>query len=327
MHLDFGVAWKFLPILLQASLMTIALFVLSQVLGTAAAFFVALARMSPRAWLRRPAMAYIWVVRGTPLLLHLFFVYYAAPAFGITLDAFPAAIIAMSASAAAYNAEIIRAGLQAVHRGQLEAAYAVGMSYGQVVRRIIVPQAVRIIIPPYMGNAISHCKNSSLASVITVPELMLTAQMIYSSTYRVNGKRVGREGTRRVSARELARTRAEIGMVFQHFYLWPHMIALENVIEGLVTVKGMGVGEAAAKGRALLEKVGLTDKMEVYPEHLSGGQRQRVAIARALAMEPRVMLFDEPTSSLDPELVGEVLRVMEQVASEGMTMVVATHEM
>lgn len=184
MHLDFGVAWKFLPILLQASLMTIALFVLSQVLGTAAAFFVALARMSPRAWLRRPAMAYIWVVRGTPLLLHLFFVYYAAPAFGITLDAFPAAIIAMSASAAAYNAEIIRAGLQAVHRGQLEAAYAVGMSYGQVVRRIIVPQAVRIIIPPYMGNAISHCKNSSLASVITVPELMLTAQMIYSSTYR-----------------------------------------------------------------------------------------------------------------------------------------------
>jgi polar amino acid transport system permease protein/cystine transport system permease protein len=106
------------------------------------------------------------------------------PPFGITLDAFPAAINAMSASAAAYNAEIIRAGLQAVHHGQVEAAYAVGMRYGQVVRRIIVPQAVRIIIPPYMGNAISHTKNSSLASVITVPELMLTAQMIYSSTYR-----------------------------------------------------------------------------------------------------------------------------------------------
>jgi ABC-type polar amino acid transport system ATPase subunit len=138
---------------------------------------------------------------------------------------------------------------------------------------------------------------------------------------------VGWDGARRVSGRELARTRAQIGMVFQHFYLWPHMIALENVIEGLVTVKGMGIGEAAAKGRALLAKVGLTDKMEVYPEHLSGGQRQRVAIARALAMEPRVMLFDEPTSSLDPELVGEVLRVMEQVAGEGMTMLVATHEM
>lgn len=184
MQLDFSVAWKYLPILLQAAIVTVWLTALSQTIGTAAAFFLALARMSPRSWLRWPTMAYIWVVRGTPLLLHLFFVYYAAPAFGITLDAFPAAIIAMSASSAAYNAEIIRAGLQAVHRGQIEAAYSVGMTYPQMVRRIIVPQAVRIIIPPYMGNAISHTKNSSLASVITVPELMLTAQMIYSSTYR-----------------------------------------------------------------------------------------------------------------------------------------------
>jgi len=148
---------------------------------------------------------------------------------------------------------------------------------------------------------------------------------------RVNGRRVGWQdgggAARRVSASELARTRAEIGMVFQHFYLWPHMVALENVIEGLVTVKAMSVDAAAAKGRALLDKVGLADKVDVYPEHLSGGQRQRVAIARALAMEPRVMLFDEPTSSLDPELVGEVLRVMEQVARDGMTMLVATHEM
>ena len=148
-----------------------------------------------------------------------------------------------------------------------------------------------------------------------------------SGVVRVGGRRVGWEGTRRTSAGALARARAEIGMVFQHFYLWPHMVALENVIEGLVTVKRMPVREAAARGRALLAKVGLADKMEVYPEHLSGGQRQRVAIARALAMEPRVMLFDEPTSSLDPELVGEVLRVMEQVAREGMTMLVATHEM
>jgi polar amino acid transport system ATP-binding protein len=152
-----------------------------------------------------------------------------------------------------------------------------------------------------------------------------------SGIVRVGGKRVayqeGRGRARHVRARELARTRAEIGMVFQHFYLWPHMIAIENVIEGLVTVKRKRVSEAAAIGRALLEKVGLADKIEAYPEHLSGGQRQRVAIARALAMEPKVMLFDEPTSALDPELVGEVLAVMEQVAREGMTMLVATHEM
>ena len=148
---------------------------------------------------------------------------------------------------------------------------------------------------------------------------------------RVNGRRVGyRESDGRVrhmGGREIARMRGEIGMVFQLFYLWPHKIALENVIEGLVTVKGLSVREASERGQALLAKVGLDDKMEAYPEHLSGGQRQRVAIARALAMDPKVMLFDEPTSALDPELVGEVLAVMERVASEGMTMLVATHEM
>ena len=184
MHLDFGVAWKFLPILLQASLMTIALFVLSQVLGTAAAFFVALARMSPRAWLRRPAMAYIWVVRGTPLLLHLFFVYYAAPAFGITLDAFPAAIIAMSASAAAYNAEIFRAGLEAVPRGQHEAAQSCGLSPAQALRFVIVPQALRIAFPALGNNLVSLVKNSSLVSTIGMVELMFVANDISFNNFR-----------------------------------------------------------------------------------------------------------------------------------------------
>jgi polar amino acid transport system ATP-binding protein len=148
---------------------------------------------------------------------------------------------------------------------------------------------------------------------------------------RVDGRRVGyveESGrTRRMSARELARMRADIGMVFQLFYLWPHMTALENVILGLTSVRGLPLEAAARRGRELLAKVGLSEKMASYPEHLSGGQRQRVAIARALAMEPKVMLFDEPTSALDPELVEEVLQVMEQVAREGMTMMVATHEM
>ena len=147
-----------------------------------------------------------------------------------------------------------------------------------------------------------------------------------SGVVRVNGKRVGREGTRRVSARELARTRAEIGMVFQHFYLWPHMIALENVIEGLVTVKGMGVGEAAAKGRALLEKVGLTDKMEVYPEHLSGGQRQRVAIARAVVGRPPILVLDEATSSLDSESERLVQQAIDRVI-RGTTAIVIAHRL
>jgi polar amino acid transport system ATP-binding protein len=148
---------------------------------------------------------------------------------------------------------------------------------------------------------------------------------------RLEGKRLGfverNGGVSRMGGRELAAMRTQIGMVFQLFYLWPHLTALENVILGLTEVKALPIRDAAEIGRAVLRKVGLADKFSAYPEHLSGGQRQRVAIARALAMQPKVMLFDEPTSALDPELVGEVLAVMEQVATEGMTMIVATHEM
>ncbi len=128
-------------------------------------------------------------------------------------------------------------------------------------------------------------------------------------------------------SRQLADMRRQIGMVFQLFYLWPHLTAVENVMLGLTEVLRMSPPEAAAHGHAMLRKVGLGEKAGAYPEQLSGGQRQRVAIARALAMNPKIMLFDEPTSALDPELVGEVLATIEQVAAEGMTMVIATHEM
>jgi len=119
----------------------------------------------------------------------------------------------------------------------------------------------------------------------------------------------------------------EIGMVFQHFNLFPHMTAIGNVMEGPVTVKKMPRKEAEEIAIDLLSKVGLADKRDEYPSRLSGGQKQRVAIARALAMQPKVMLFDEPTSALDPELVGEVLSVMKSLAKYGMTMMVVTHEM
>ncbi|QXE10087.1 amino acid ABC transporter ATP-binding protein [Pseudomonas sp. AN-B15] len=131
----------------------------------------------------------------------------------------------------------------------------------------------------------------------------------------------------RDSERNIARQRRDIGMVFQRFNLFPHMTALENIIEAPIQVLGVPRQAALEQARALLKRVGLADKAGHYPSMLSGGQQQRVAIARALAMKPQAMLFDEPTSALDPETVGEVLQVMKELAEEGMTMVVVTHEM
>ncbi len=142
------------------------------------------------------------------------------------------------------------------------------------------------------------------------------------------GLRIRPDGRRMPdSAANIARMRAKIGMVFQQFNLWPHMTALQNVGEALVQVKRMSRAQAQEIGRSTLAKVNLLNKADEYPARLSGGQQQRVAIARALAMAPKVMLFDEATSSLDPELTGEVLEVMRQLAKDGMTMVVVTHEM
>ncbi|EGT3624365.1 amino acid ABC transporter ATP-binding protein [Morganella morganii] len=126
---------------------------------------------------------------------------------------------------------------------------------------------------------------------------------------------------------DLNRMRAHAGMVFQRFNLFPHMTVLDNITMAPLMVSGLKKADALLKAEQLLEKVGLPDKIDAWPESLSGGQQQRVAIARALAMDPTVLLFDEPTSALDPELVGEVLTVMKNLAHEGMTMVIVTHEM
>lgn len=137
----------------------------------------------------------------------------------------------------------------------------------------------------------------------------------------IDGKRVNQKKD------DLSKVRAEVGMVFQHFNLFPHKTVLENVMEAPIMVKKVAKSKAKTTALEILGKVGLSDKADVYPNKLSGGQKQRVAIARALAMEPKALLFDEPTSALDPELVGEVLQVMKDLADEGMTMVVVTHEM
>lgn len=153
-----------------------------------------------------------------------------------------------------------------------------------------------------------------------------------SGTIRVNGEqiklKVGSHGhSVPADRRQIERVRSRLGMVFQSFNLWSHMTLLQNVIEVPIHVLGVKRDDAIATAEALLERVGLSQKSNVYPAFLSGGQQQRGAIARALAIQPRVMLFDEPTSALDPELVGEVLRVIADLAKEGRTMVLVTHEM
>ena len=154
-------------------------------------------------------------------------------------------------------------------------------------------------------------------------------EMPTSGTVALDGTVLGRDrGTARVYREsELIAVRQRVGMVFQQFNLFPHMTALGNVMEGLRTVKRMPKAEARALATAQLARVGLAEKADQYPAHLSGGQKQRVAIARALAMEPALLLFDEPTSALDPELVGEVLGVIDALAAEGRTMLLVTHEL
>jgi polar amino acid transport system ATP-binding protein len=156
-------------------------------------------------------------------------------------------------------------------------------------------------------------------------------EKINSGVLLVDGELVGyrQDGAKLIELREkeVARRRSEIGMVFQRFNLFPHLTALENITAALLHVRDMPRAAADARGREMLERVGLSDKAAAYPAQLSGGQQQRVAIGRALAMDPKLMLFDEPTSALDPELVGDVLGVMKTLATDGMTMIVVTHEM
>jgi len=170
----------------------------------------------------------------------------------------------------------------------------------------------------------SGCGKSTMLRCINYMETP-TAGHVYLDG-ELFGERQSGDGFVRMSETELATQRAHVGMVFQGFYLWPHLSARENVAIGPMKVRGMSKSEANDLADAMLEKVHMSHKVDEYPERLSGGQQQRVAIARALAQQPKLMLFDEPTSALDPELIGEVLNVIQELADEGRSMVLVTHE-
>lgn len=202
---------------------------------------------------------------------------------------------------------------------------AICKAYGSVV----VLRNLSLEVPSGQHLAIIGPSGSGKTTLL---RLIMTLEHVDSGTIEIEGELLGmkRVGDRLVrdDPRHVRQVRRKIGMVFQHFNLFPHMTALANVIEAPIRSLKMPKGEARELGMELLAQVGLTDKADVYPSKLSGGQRQRVAIARALAMRPRVMLFDEVTSALDPELIGEVLRVIRKLAREtAMTMLLVTHEM
>jgi polar amino acid transport system ATP-binding protein len=203
-------------------------------------------------------------------------------------------------------------------------AQAVHKSYGrlEVLRGIdleVAPREVMCLIGPSGSGKSTFLRCINHLEKIDAGRLFVDGELV---GYQQRGEKL-----HELRDTDVCHKRSEIGMVFQRFNLFPHMTALENVIEAPLHVKGERAAVATVRGRKLLERVGLADKVDVYPNQLSGGQQQRVAIARALAMEPKLMLFDEPTSALDPELVGEVLDVMRDLAHSGMTMVVVTHEM
>ncbi|MFA5520360.1 MAG: amino acid ABC transporter permease/ATP-binding protein [Castellaniella sp.] len=424
-------------------------------------FVLALAKQSEIRPLNWSARAYIWFFRSLPLLVLLVFVYNLPqifPASGAVLTSpFAAGLIALILSETAYMAEIHRGGILSVSRGQYEAGKALGIGYGGIQRLIVIPQAIRIALPTLSNQFITIVKLTSLVSVISLTEILLVGQRLYTQNFLIfetmlavafyyvlvvtlfdrvlhrlenglditlrkpdafepsqaelrdiaaaqtsdgataqaqstagnapimevrrlnkhygshhalkdinltvqagdvisiigasgsgktslirtlNGLETMDSGTVLVHGRSFLGEHHEdherahssqildIGMVFQSFNLFPHKTALDNVLVAL----NYHQREGSATQRRLfalaqLKKVGLLEHANKYPHQLSGGQQQRVAIARALAMRPSIILLDEPTSALDPDLVNEVLRVLEQLVREGMTMLIVTHEM
>jgi polar amino acid transport system ATP-binding protein len=183
----------------------------------------------------------------------------------------------------------------------------------------VMPQETYVLLGPSGGGKSTLLRCINHLEKINAGRLWVGGELM---GYRQKG-----DVLHEMRARDVARQRSEVGMVFQRFNLFPHMTAIENVMESPIKVQHVARKRAENEAEELLTRVGLNEKLDVYPAQLSGGQQQRVAIARALAMKPKLMLFDEPTSALDPELVGEVLDVMKQLARDGMTMVVVTHEM
>jgi polar amino acid transport system ATP-binding protein len=209
------------------------------------------------------------------------------------------------------NVAMVRAEGVCKYFGRVEALRGIDLQ--------VAPREVVVIVGPSGSGKSTFLRCINHLEKLSAGRLSVDGELV---GYQQRGDRV-----HELRDNEVAQKRSEIGMVFQHFNLFPHMTAIENVMLGPVAVKKQKKEPVRIRAHELLARVGLADRAHAYPSQLSGGQQQRVAIARALAMQPKLMLFDEPTSALDPELVQDVLDVMKDLAKEGMTMVVVTHEM
>ncbi|MBP6115875.1 MAG: amino acid ABC transporter permease/ATP-binding protein [Neisseriaceae bacterium] len=452
-----GFNWAYLGGLLyntdfwQAGVTVLQLSTLTWFLAVVVGFLLALGNQSKYRVFQRAAGVYIWLFRSLPLLVLLIFIYNLPqfwPASSVVLsNPFMAGLIALVLSESAYMAEIHRGALQAIPAGQYEAGKALGMRFWGIQKQIVMPQALKVALPPLTNQYVTIVKLTSLVSVISLTEILLVGQQLYTRNFLVmetlvavafyyvlivslvtwvlgkvehrldvslrkantteetvavddatlnqygtlkaakqgeqalsiKGARkafgavpvlkdidlavqwgevvsiIGPSGSGKTTlirsmngletldqgqvwlegslfidgktpARDAQARIVHLGMVFQSYNLFPHKTVLENLMLA-PEYHHQPVAKTRLLALAMLDKVGLLRHAHKYPHQLSGGQQQRVAIARALVMQPNIMLFDEPTSALDPELVNEVLSVMEALAKEGMTMIIVTHEM
>ncbi len=358
------IATNYYQYFLRGTRTTILISLLTVFCGSILGCLIAFMRLSKFKPLEKFASIYITVIRGTPMLVQLYIVCYqldfisypTGTLFGVDLERALPCIIALSINSSAYVAEIIRAGIQAVDKGQMEGARSCGMTNAQAMRYVVMPQAVKNILPAIGNEFVTMVKETSIIQYLGIGDLMYNNGIVVTSTYNplpcyyisaiiylalniILGKglnlleqptagKICFEGED-ITAKgfDVNKHRQKVGMVFQQFNLFNNLTVLENITISLTKVKKQSEEESKEKAFKILKRVGLEDKANAYPSQLSGGQKQRIAIVRALAMEPDVLLFDEPTSALDPEMVGEVLQVISDLARDGITMVVVTHEM
>ena len=331
---------KFLP---DGLIITFEVTVLSLLCTLPIGLLTGLGRLSRNPVINLIASTYVEIIRGVPLLVQLFYIYYALGRI-IQVPPMVSAVIAISFCYGAYMGEVFRAGILSVPKGQTEAARSLGFNNFQTMTLVLLPQAMRTLLPPIIRiqnvwkvfgqltalHDVSFDVQPGERVVIIGPSGSGKSTLLRS----INRLEVIDKGTILVEGsdinapeNDINKIRQDLGMVFQSFNLFPHKTVLQNLTMAPMKLRHISKHEAEERALQLLKKVGLSEKVNVYPSMLSGGQQQRVAIARALAMQPNIMLFDEPTSALDPEMIGEVLDVMVKLAQEGMTMVCVTHEM